>query len=77
MGQRVKMTDSQGTQYFLYDGLMPVLELDAGKNTTASYVYGANGVIYRRKHLPGDEYQHVGALGSVAIITDDNEADYR
>lgn len=49
MGQRVKVTDSEGTQYFLYDSLMPVLELDSGKNTTASYVYGANGVIYRRK----------------------------
>jgi RHS repeat-associated protein len=56
---------------------MPVLELDAGKNTTASYVYGANGVIYRWVHLPGDdeyEYHHVNALGSVAIITDDNES---
>jgi len=77
MGQRVKMTDSQGTQYFLYDGLMPVLELDSGKNTTASYVYGANGVIYRRLHLPGGdeyEYHHINALGSVAIITDDDES---
>jgi RHS repeat-associated protein len=77
MGQRVKMTDSEGTRYFLYDGLMPVLELDSGKNTTASYVYGANGVIYRRKHLPGGdeyEYHHVNALGSLAIITDDNES---
>ena len=56
---------------------MPVLELDSGKNTTASYVYGANGVIYRRKHLPGGdeyEYHHVNALGNLAIITDDNES---
>ena len=30
-GQRVKVTDSGGTRYFLYDGGMPVLELDANK----------------------------------------------
>ena len=49
-GKRVKVTDSQGTRYFLYDGLMPLLELDANKKITASYLYGANGVVYRRKH---------------------------
>ena len=49
-GQRVKVTDSGGTRYFLYDGLMPVLELDSGKAITASYLYGADGVVYRRKH---------------------------
>ena len=47
-GQRVKVTDSDGTRYFLYDGLMPVLELDSSKNITASYIYGADGVVYRR-----------------------------
>ena len=64
------MTDSRGTRYFLYDGLMPVLELDASKSITSSYVYGASGVIYRRVHLPGDdeyEYHHTNALGSVAF----------
>ena len=50
MGQRVKVTDSQGTRYFLYDGLMPVLELDSGKNTKSSYIYGANDVVFR--HFP-------------------------
>ena len=50
-GQRVKVTDSGGTRYFLYDGLMPVLELDADKKVTASYVYGADGVVYRRQHI--------------------------
>ena len=49
-GKRVKVTDSQGTRYFLYDGLMPLLELDANKKITASYLYGADGVVYRRKH---------------------------
>ena len=49
-GQRVKVTDSGGTRYFLYDGGMPVLELDANKKVTSSYLYGADGVVYRRKH---------------------------
>ncbi len=49
-GRRVKVTDSDGTRYFLYGGLMPVLELDANKKITASYLYGADGVVYRRKH---------------------------
>ena len=49
-GQRVKVTDSGGTRYFLYDGGMPVLELDENKKITSSYLYGADGVVYRRKH---------------------------
>ena len=49
-GQRVKVTDSGGTRYFLYDGGMPVLELDANKKIVSSYLYGANGVVYCRKH---------------------------
>ncbi len=49
-GQRVKVTDSGGTRYFLYDGGMPVLELDQNKKITTSYLYGADGVVYRRKH---------------------------
>ncbi len=49
-GQRVKVTDSGGTRYFLYDGGMPVLELDENKKITTSYLYGADGVVYHRKH---------------------------
>ena len=49
-GQRVKVTDSNGTRYFLYDGGMPVMEFDGNMNSTSSYLYGANGVVYRRKH---------------------------
>ena len=53
-GQRVKVTDSTdsgATRYFLYDGMMPVLELDSSKNVVASYLYGADGAVYRRKHI--------------------------
>ena len=79
-GQRVKVTDSRGTRYFLYDGLMPVLELDASKNVTASYLYGADGVVYRKLHQSEDgntsyeyEYHHTNALGSNILITDDSK----
>ena len=78
-GRRVKVTDSGGTRYFLYDGGMPLLELDTNKKITASYLYGADGVVYRRKrpavaHWHFDEGtgtvahdvdgQHNGALGA-------------
>ena len=49
-GRRVKVTDSGGTRYCLYDGGMPLLELDSTKNITAAYLYGADGIVYRRKH---------------------------
>ena len=69
-GQRVKVTDSQGTRYFLYDGLMPVLELDASKNITASYLYGANGVVYRRKHDAAAHWHFDEGDGTVAHDVD-------
>ena len=84
-GKRVKVTDSGGTRYFLYDGGMPLLELDQNKKITASYLTGADGVVYRRKrpavaHWHFDEGsgtvahdvdgQHNGALG-------DGTADHR
>jgi RHS repeat-associated protein len=74
VGQRVKVTDSSGTHYFLYDGGMPALELDANQNITDRYLYGANGVVYR--YLVGTEqyeYHHTNALGSVIVVTDDNQ----
>ena len=68
------MTDSNGTRYFLYDGGMPVLELDAQKAITASYLYGADGVVYRRIHSSNEyEYHHANALGSPVVLTDDSK----
>ncbi len=74
-GQRVKVTDSGGTRYFLYDGGMPLLELNATKNITASYLYGADGVVYRKKHTttPTYEYHHTNALGSTIIETNNSK----
>ena len=65
-GKRVKVTDSRGTRYFLYDGLMPVLELDSSKNITASYLYGGNGVVYRRKPVAAAYWHFDEGKGTVA-----------
>ena len=64
-GKRVKVTDSGGTRYFLYDGLMPVLELDSNKKVTASYVYGADGVVYRRKPVAAAHWHFDEGNGTV------------
>ena len=74
-GQRVKVTDSGGTRYFLYDGGMPLLELNAAKNITASYLYGTDGVVYRKKHTstPSYEYHLKNALGSTIIETNNSK----
>lgn len=77
-GRRVKVQDSQGTRYFVYDGGMPVLELDAQKKITASYLYGANGVVYRRIHGATKtkdryEYHHVNGVGSPIVLTDNSK----
>ena len=73
-GKRGKVTDSNGTRYFLYDGGMPVLELNAQKAITVSYLYGADGVVYRRIHSSNEyEYHHANALGSPVVLTDDSK----
>lgn len=77
-GKRVKVQNSQGTRYFVYDGGMPVLELDQNKKIIASYLYGADGVVYRRIHGATKsqdkyEYHHVNALGSPIVLTDDSK----
>ncbi len=72
-GKRVKVTDSRGTRYFLYDGLMPVLELDAQKNITASYFYGGNGVVYRRKHNAVAHWHFDEGTGTVAHDVDGSQ----
>ncbi len=72
-GKRVKVSDSQGTRYFLYDGLMPVLELDSSKNITASYLYGGNGVVYRRKHNAVAHWHFDEGTGTVAHDVDGSQ----
>ena len=67
-----------GTRYFLYDGGMPLLELDASKNISTSYLYGADGVVYRRIHGATTsqdkyEYHHTNPLGSNIVLTDSQQ----
>ena len=69
-GQRVKVTDSSGTRYFLYDGGMPVLELDQNKKITNSYLYGADGVVYRRKHNTVAHWHFDEGNGTIAHDVD-------
>ncbi|MDE0184000.1 MAG: hypothetical protein OXP71_00935 [Candidatus Poribacteria bacterium] len=69
-GKRVKVTDSGGTRYFLYDGLMPLLELDANKKIAASYLYGADGVVYRRKHNAAAHWHFDEGTGTVSHDVD-------
>ena len=69
-GQRVKVTDSDGTRYFLYDGGMPVLELDQNKKITNSYLYGADGVVYRRKHNAIAHWHFDEGTGTIAHDVD-------
>ena len=69
-GKRVKVTDSGGTRYFLYDSLMPVLELDENKKVSASYLYGADGVVYRRKHNAVAHWHFDEGSGTVAHDVD-------
>ena len=66
----MKVTDSGGTRYFLYDGGMPVLELDANKKITTSYLYGADGVVYRRKHNAVAHWHFDEGNGTVAHDVD-------
>ena len=73
-GRRVKVQDSHSTRYFLYDGGMPILELDSTKNITASYLTGADGVVYRQIRNATQthskyEYHHLNALGSPIVLT--------
>ena len=69
-GRRVKVTDSGGTRYFLYDGGMPLLELDATKTITASYLYGADGTVYRRKRTAIAHWHFDEGNGTVAHDVD-------
>ena len=69
-GQRVKVADSEGTRYFLYDGMMPVLEFDADKNVSASYLYGADGVVYRRKAVAVAHWHFDEGNGTIAHDVD-------
>ena len=73
-GQRVKVTDSGGTRYFLYDGGMPVLELDSDKKITTSYLYGADGVVYRRKHDAVAHWHFDEGTGTLAHDVDGGNA---
>ena len=45
--------------------MMPVLELDSNKKVTASYLYGADGVVYRRKRVAAAHWHFDEGNGTV------------
>ena len=49
---------------------MPLLELDTNKKITASYLYGADGVVYRRKHIAVAHWHFDEGNGTVAHDVD-------
>ncbi len=64
----------RGTWYFLYSGSKKLLELDVNKNVTAYYVYGADGIVSRKKVSGAYEYHHKDIVGSTGLITDAAQA---
>ena len=50
--------------------MMPVLELDSNKKVTASYLYGADGVVYRRKRVAAAHWHFDEGNGTVAHDVD-------
>ena len=49
---------------------MPVLELDANKKIASSYLYGADGVVYRRKHNAVAHWHFDEGTGTIAHDVD-------
>jgi RHS repeat-associated protein len=64
-GLRVWKTNSSGTTYFLYDGGMPVCELNSSGAVTATNTFGKNGLISRNSASASTFYAF-DAQGSVA-----------
>jgi hypothetical protein len=48
-GQRGWKSGAGGTTYFVYDGSLPLLELNASSTVTAVNTFGANGLLSRRE----------------------------
>jgi RHS repeat-associated protein len=46
-GLRAWKQSAAGTTYFLYDGILPVCELDSNGNVVATNTFGANGLLSR------------------------------
>ena len=48
-GLRAWKENSSGRTYFLYDGIVPVVELDSSGSVTATHTFAANGLVSRRE----------------------------
>ena len=68
-GLRAWKQDSNGRTYFLYDGIIPVAELDTNGLVTATNSFGANGLISR--HNGSSEFYSFDSEDNLAQRTDD------
>ena len=64
-GLRAWKQTANGTTYFIYDGITPVLEMDGTGNVTAVNTFGANGLISRHT-ASGSVFYTFDPQGSIA-----------
>jgi len=60
-----------GQTYFIYDGVTPIIEMDAGGNVTAVNTFGANGLVSRHTSS-GSVFYAFDHQGSVSQRLDSN-----
>lgn len=70
-GLRCWKQNASGTTYFLYDGSLPVIELDASVSVTATNTFGTSGLLSRREGSNSIFYSF-DAEGNVSQRTDSN-----
>jgi RHS repeat-associated protein len=68
-GLRAWKQNSSGRRYFLYDGIVPVVELDSSGSVTATNTFGAAGLVSRQAGSAGVFYSF-DSEGNVAQRSD-------
>ncbi|MCX8131107.1 MAG: GH-E family nuclease [Clostridia bacterium] len=69
-GLRVSKVSGNHTTQFLYDGMKPVLELDASGNQTARNVYGSDTLLSRKVDTNNPFYMMYNGHGDVTALVD-------
>ncbi|HEY3265618.1 MAG TPA: RHS repeat-associated core domain-containing protein [Armatimonadota bacterium] len=65
-GLRTKRKQGSVTTYYLYDGMVPVVELNAAGTVKAVNTFGANGLVSRWTPAAGTTFYEFDAHGNVA-----------
>jgi RHS repeat-associated protein len=69
-GLRAWKQNATTRTYFIYDGIVPVVELDSGGSVTATNTFGASGLVSRREGSTSVFYS-LDSEGNVAQRSDD------